>query len=81
MWIRSQNEEYLINTNYFEIGEYEGYDKSPEFDIDARVEDKWVTLGTYSTKEKALKVLDQIEETMCCGNEFFQMPNDDEVEE
>ena len=81
MWIRSQNGEYLINTNYFEIGEYEDDDKSLVFDIDARVEDRWVTLGTYSTKEKALKVLDEIEETMCCGNEFYQMPKDDEVED
>ena len=78
MWIRSQNGEYLINTNYFEI---EGYANSPMFDIDARVEDRWETLGTYSTKEKALKVLDEIEETMCCGNEFYQMPENDEVEE
>ena len=78
MWIRSQNKEYLINTNYFEI---EDYDESLAFDIDARVEDKWVTLGTYSTKEKALKVLDEIEETMCDGNEFYQMPENNEVEE
>lgn len=81
MWIRSQNEEHLINTNYFEISEYEDFYKSLMYDIDARVEDKWTTLGTYSTKKKALKVLDEIEEAICCGNEFYQMPKDDEVEE
>lgn len=88
MWIRSQNEEYLINTNYFEIA---GYDNQSVFDIDAKVEDKWVTLGTYSTKEKALKVLEWIQihlldlenaknMNFALNNFAFQMPKDDEVE-
>lgn len=78
MWIRSQNDEYLINTNYFKIEEYA---KSPMADIDTRVGDRTITLGTYSTKEKALKVLDDIENTLYCLNGFYQMPKDDEVEE
>jgi hypothetical protein len=76
MWIRSQNNDYLVNTNYFEI---EGCANSPVFDIDARVGDKWVTLGTYSTKEKALKVLNDIEDTLYCLHGFYHMPKDDEV--
>lgn len=38
-------------------------------------------IGEYSTKEKALLVLDMIEKvSMYSGNTLFQMPADDEVE-
>ena len=78
MWIRSQNDEYLINTNYFKIEEYA---KSPMADIDTRVEDRTITLGTYSTKGKAVKVLDIIQDRLIYDCDFYQMPRDDEVED
>ena len=76
MWIRSQNEEILMQVDVLEISEY-GISKPKAYNIESHC----YVLGTYSTKEKALKVLDEIEETMCCGNEFYQMPENDEVEE
>jgi hypothetical protein len=39
------------------------------------------SLGTYSTMQKALKVLDDIENTMYCLQGFYQMPEDDEVDD
>lgn len=53
MWIRSQDKELLKNVNSIEIIKFDG--------------EKYTTiqgygwhLGFYSTKEKALKVLDEI---------------------
>lgn len=40
-----------------------------------------ISLGIYSTEEKALLVLDMIEKvSMYSGNTLFQMPADEEVE-
>lgn len=75
MWIRSQDLKALVNVQNIEMdGECEiwGFGNA-------------TLLGKYSTKEKALKVLDQIqynvelfehETTM-----VFQMPTDNEVDE
>ena len=38
-------------------------------------------LGKYSTKEKAMKVLDMIQEAYVNGHVDYQMPEDSEVEE
>lgn len=39
-----------------------------------------ISLGTYSTKEKALAVLDDIQEWYECSyGETFQMPEDEDV--
>ena len=55
-------------------------------------EDEYISLGHYSTKAKAMKVLDMIQGAYCdfmavrngdmwCGKEsVFQMPEDSEVE-
>ena len=80
MWIRSQDKEMLLNC--------EGFDILDEDTI-------WVvygcntTLATYSTYEKALKVLDMIEEHIenmyiGIGNYMgkpFQMPQEEELED
>ena len=59
---------------------------------DAQRSGGYFILGKYSTKEKAMKVLDMIQEAYCefmavrnddmwCGKEsVFQMPEDSEVE-
>ena len=78
MWIRSQRKNALVNINFIRIindGNYclicgattDGYD---------------CELGVYSTEEKALKVLDEIQnrtEYLC--PKAFQMPQDDSNEE
>ena len=87
MWIRSQDKEELRNVNNIEIIKFDG--------------EKYTTilgdgchLGIYSTKEKSLKVLDEIQKEIIylethelltnTGtfkiNYVYQMPQDDEVE-
>lgn len=69
MWIRSQDKTVLVKVQ----GIY----------IDSRfsVWSDGLLLGEYSTKEKALLVLDIIEKvSMYSGNTLFQMLADDEVE-
>ena len=77
MWIRSQDKELLKNVNSIEIIKFDG-EKYTTIQGDG-----W-HLGFYSTREKALKVLDQIqyniepfehESTM-----VYQMPQDEDVE-
>lgn len=83
MWIRTQNKYILANANSFRIrknsiddwvyyainGHYDGYEQE---------------LGIYSTKEKALKVLDRIQDNMESFEHeptmVFQMPQDEDVE-
>ena len=84
MWIRSQDRNMLINESYFRI-----YKERKEYSICSRDE----ALGTYSTEEKALKVIDMIEDTILkCeamrtgyaeydfGAFVFDMPDDKDVE-
>lgn len=88
IWIRSQNKEVLIECKEVHIF---GWDAT-SYRIDSR-ESNYI-LGEYSTKEKALKVLDMIQERI--GNIeniksnqcmvkpnflIFQLPQDDEVVE
>lgn len=68
MWIRSQDRKILT--------------KIDDLAIDGTIQiwDGCSVLGKYSTEEKALKVLDRIEELIenQCGL-TFHMPTDDEV--
>ena len=86
-WIRSQDKETLILAE--EISSWSDANDSKLFYVSAYSN----ILGTYSSKEKALKVLDMIEEYLkepkfynYNGDTFipinkavFQMPQDDEV--
>ena len=75
MWIRSQDKTRLLKANYVRV---------KGIDIEAIHSDMlWSLIGCYSTKEKALKVLDKIVEEINYGDlqNVFQMPQDDEVEE
>lgn len=87
MWIRSQDDRLLIDANKIYVG---GTD-DPKYqmgDFKYRIynigESCNYFLGDYSTKEKALKVLDQIQYNMEPFEHeptmVFQMPADDEVE-
>lgn len=96
MWIRSQSKKVLLNVNQVVINNNK--DKS-EYYIYGYSERGIDILGVYSTQDKALKVLDEIQRkveypgstlfsptslkncyclTPTC--QFYQMPQDDEVE-
>lgn len=57
MWIRSQNKEILINANNFRIA----IESNSYYIIYDFYDGEYYHLGEYSTKEKALKVLDFIQ--------------------
>lgn len=69
MWIRSQDRKILIEINNLDID-----------DIN-QIWDGSSLLGKYSSEEKALKVLDEIQKrTEYLYPKVFQMPQDDEVQ-
>lgn len=72
MWIRSQDRKILTEIHNLDID-----------DIN-QIWDCSSLLGKYSTEEKALKVLDQIQDNMESFEHeptmVFQMPGDEEVE-
>ena len=85
MWVRSQNKEKLLKVDFFELDGTRIY-----CNISDMGGYSYVFLGQYSTKEKALKVLDYIQvhlldlensknRTLPLNYYVFQMPQDDEV--
>lgn len=69
MWIRTDDREELINTNRIY---YSDVDKSLNSDCSV--------LGMYSSKEKALKVLDMIQNEIIRDDSIpFVMPADEDV--
>lgn len=83
MWIRSQNKYTLINTNVIRVYEDDRDDFGDHL-ICGYLDGYDHELGVYSTIEKALIVLDQIQYNMEPFEHeptmVFQMPADDEVE-
>ena len=73
IWIRTQDKEMIINCYAIGIN----------FEDDNSIYSSGYVLGKYSTKEKALKVLDEIQEFIVyyenISNMVYQMPQDDEV--
>lgn len=65
IWIRSQDKTILIEANVFKVG------GTSELDVNGNVIDRWYVIaiyldnyddvGQYSSKEKAMKVLDLIQ--------------------
>ena len=83
MWVRSQDKCCLVDVNGFSIVDYyaceDYYSKEVKYEtIGITVDGKQWSLGTYSTKEKAMKVLDKLENRII-GAEggVFQMPEDE----
>lgn len=75
MLIRSQNKEVLVVFESLHDIEVLGGV------ISARRDMGWCCLlGEYSTKAKAMKVLDMIQEAYINGHADYQMPEDSEVE-
>lgn len=76
MWIRSQDKKDLINSKNL------GIRKRLNEHVVVSISEcgDFYPLGSYSSEEKALKVLDRIEELIenQCGLTFY-MPQDDEV--
>lgn len=73
MWIRSQDLYTLIKCELLYVRQC----GSENYCV---IGDERVVLGEYSTLDKALKVLDDIQEfNECTYSEMFQMPQDDEV--
>lgn len=75
MWVRSQDKRLLINVSNVYVGGMEDnveiYQIGEQFNYQ---------LGRYSSLEKALKVLDEIQKrTEYLYPKVFQMPQDDEV--
>lgn len=77
MWIRSQDDRLLIDADKIYVG---GTDKCQIYNIGESFN---CFLGNYSSLEKAIRVLDEIENQL---NEFdlegtvvYQMPADDDV--
>lgn len=78
MWIRSQDRKALLNVNQVLISP--SVDGSIYYINDSLGEESHV-LGIYTSEEKALKVLNDIQEWYECSyGETFQMPQDEDVE-
>ena len=78
MWIRNQDKDCLVDVKGFAIVDYSS-NKEPKYETEGiSVDGKRWLLGTYSTKEKAMKVLDELENRII-GAEggVFQMPEDE----
>ena len=79
MWIRSQDKEDLVNASDIAIVQFKRLNRLCD-EVWIYVND--IKFAVYSTKEKALKVLDEIQKLIYdyqLGG-LFQMPQDDEVE-
>ena len=91
IWIRSQDKMSLMNATTFRM--YYSENSGWRIYCDQKVLcEEYTNLGTYSTKEKALKVLDEImswidgleyaRNTKSYRSTFvYQMPQDSEVKE
>lgn len=69
MWIRTQDREMLMNCNAVGIG----------LEDDKSIYSNGYVLGTYSSKERALKVLDNIQYALDSELAVFEMPLETEV--
>lgn len=86
MWIRSQDNMYLIKSKCVGIKTHMNKERVIKYRIfNSEMNVGRYILGEYSSKEKALKVLDMIETKMRQSFHdttmiVFQMPSDEEVE-
>lgn len=77
MLIRSQNKELLVNFNVSAGIEIE--ERNTKTVVTSYITGCSYLLGEYSTKAKAMKVLDMIQEAYVNGHIDYQMPEDNEV--
>ena len=77
MWVRSQTKNALVNINFMRVID----DGNFCLICGATTDGCDYELGIYSTEEKALKVLDEIQKrTEYLYPKAFQMPQDEDVE-
>lgn len=69
MWIRTQNKYILANANSFRICK-DSIDDWVYYAINGHYDRYEQELGIYSTKEKALKVLDEIQTSIMTEHQF-----------
>ena len=69
MWIRTQDREMLMNCNAVGIG----------LEDNKSIYSNGYVLGTYSSKERALEVLDNIQYELDSELAVFKMPLETEV--
>lgn len=77
MLIRSQNKAFLLNFSNLTVAYIAEDDE--DFVISSLEDENRYRLGKYFSKEKAMKVLDMIQEAYVNGHIDFQMPEDSEV--
>lgn len=78
MLIRSQNKEILVNFNVSAGIEIE--ERNTKTVVTSYITGCSYLLGEYSTRAKAMKVLDMIQEAYVNGHIDYQMPEDSEVD-
>lgn len=93
IWIRGQERTSLIEVSHVRMGVYANDENTLEYKIIYDTSDVMFDLGTYSTEEKALKVLDMIQKIIVDNGYMeagmprvfspqhcvFEMPADEEV--
>lgn len=77
MLIRSQNKAFLLNFSNLTVAYIAEDDE--DFVISSLEDENRYRLGKYFSKEKAMKVLDMIQEAYVNGHIDYQMPADSEV--
>lgn len=78
MWIRSQNNKILFNTNELYLGKDTYKDQSKYSIVTYSNDNSRILLGEYSSEEKALNVLLKIEDSIANNCSIFYMPEDKE---
>ena len=79
MLIRSQNKAFLLNFSNLTVAYIAEDDE--DFVISSLEDENRYRLGKYFSKEKAMKVLDMIQEAYVNGHIDYQIPADSEVGE
>lgn len=78
MLIRTQDKKGLINFN--NVTDIFSFKNQKDVEIRSSVVDgECLRLGTYSTEEKALKVLDKIQEYYGRDYPYYVMPQEEEI--
>ena len=81
MWIRNQDKHFLVNACAFEISDDDVFDGVNYLIIGLSNNTSYL-LGKYSTEEKALEVLDyiqnEIQSNVYDEQTVFKMPNDED---
>ena len=92
MWVRTQDRKTLLECKYFDYLKITKSGEGACFIVGGISSDRIITLGTYSTKERCLEVLDEIQECIDLGyvpvrisnmrtqeRQVFQMPQDTDL--